>query len=56
MRALEMMGQVHGHGDVSHGGDLVSLPIENFDWVREIADANLVDGDSACVPGILYVG
>lgn len=54
--ALEVVGQVHGHGNRRHGGEWLALSVHHLDGILEVGDPDLVDGDAAEVAGLLDVG
>ena len=53
--AFEVMWQTHGEGNLRSALLLLVLPVEDSDWVKQIADTNLVYRDSACVWSALDV-
>ena len=55
VRPLEVMGQADGHGEARRGLLLLVLLIEDRDGERDVADADLINGDAAGVRSLLNV-
>ena len=53
--ALEVVGQADGHGKARRGLLLLILLIENRDGEGDVADADLIDGDTALIRSLLDV-
>ncbi len=53
--ALEVMGEVDRHRNVSHGGHWLAAAALHADRVAEIGNADLINGDAAGIRGALYV-
>ena len=55
VRALEIVRQVHIHIEISDGVLLAAHAVFHLDWMKDVLDADFVDGYPTRIGAALYV-